>query len=562
MLLTKLFGTGRRAFGSDSSGSVAVVTVLTSGMLFGMAALTIDASRFYLAKRQQQTVTDLAAVAAAANLGNARAAATANLVANNVPTTNLTTVELGTYVGDPSVAPSQRFTPGGSSPNAARVTLKSTPSSVFGIFLGTQAATVGTKSIAVNANTAAFAMGSTLASLNGGLANTILSKLTGSSISLTVSDYTSLASANIDLFGIANALAARIGASGSYVSLANTVVRLADVLNAAASTLSANGGSATAVAALRSMATAIGPSGPTFTLGSLISFGPYGNLTIGALPSISATLPALPLISAAARINGGSIDISAGLNLAGLSITDATLSLALGPVAPGTSYAAVGAIGTSLHAAQTRVYLTVKLLQLGIISGLNLPLYVETAPATATLSAMGCSDKGPVDPVATLSVTPGVVDAWIGDVSKSSLTDLTHAVAPGFAPLTSVQLGPLQLIAISGRVHATMSNMTPTSLQFMKADIASGTMKSTTTTDFTASLLSSLFGNLQLTATLLGLQIPVAPEITSGIANLLQIALTPVDQALSSTLAMLGITVGDAQTWVRAARCGAGALVN
>ncbi len=228
MLMTGFLGVGGRSFGQDRSGSVAVVTVLTGGLLFGMAALTVDASRFYLAKRQQQTITDLAAVAAAANLTNARSAATANLVANKVPVANLTTVELGTYVGDPTVAASQRFTPGGASPNAARVTLKSTPSTFFGAFVGMQAATVGTRSVAVNANTAAFALGSTLASVNGGLANTILSSLTGSYISLTVSDYTSLASANLDLFGIANALAARIGASGSYASLANTVVRLAD----------------------------------------------------------------------------------------------------------------------------------------------------------------------------------------------------------------------------------------------------------------------------------------------------------------------------------------------
>ncbi len=565
MSKTKFFSAGRRAFGNDRSGSVAVITALTSGMLFGMAALTIDASRFYLAKRQQQTITDLAAVAAAANIANAQAAATANLVANNIPASNLASVELGTYVGDPTLAASQRFTAGGSSPNAARVTLRSTPSTVFGKFVGTQAATIGTRSIAVNANTAAFALGSTLASVNGGLANTILSKLTGSSISLTANDYASLVSANVDLFGIANALALRINASGTYTSLATTTVRLADVLNAAASAMSASSGSATAVAALRTMAGAIGASGPSFTLGSLISFGPYGNMTIGAIPSISAALPVLPLVSAAARINGGSFDISTGLNLGGLSIQSATLSMALGAAAPGTSYAAVGGVGTSLHTSQTRVLLTLQLLPLGIISGLNLPLYVETAPATATLSAMGCTATGPVDPAATLSVTPGVVNAWIGDVSKSSLNNLSSPVAPAFVPLTSVQLGPLQLVTISGRAQATMSNMAATSVPFTQANIASGTMNSTSTTDYTATLLSSLFSNLQsngLNATLLGLPIGMPTGVAGGITTLLQTALTPIDQALSSTLAMLGITIGDADTWVRAARCGQGALVN
>ncbi|MGI3902593.1 MAG: pilus assembly protein TadG-related protein [Janthinobacterium lividum] len=557
MSATKFFPTGRRAFGDDRSGSVAVMTALTSGMLFGMAALTIDASRFYLAKRQQQTITDLAAVAAAANIANAQAAATANLVANNIPATSLASVELGTYVGDPTMAASQRFTAGGSSPNAARVTLRSTPSTVFGKFVGTQAATIGTRSIAVNANTAAFALGSTQASVNGGLANTILSKLTGSSISLQASDYASLASANVDLFGIANALALRINASGTYASLASTTVRLADVLNAAASALSASGGSATAVAALRTMATSIGVSGPSFAFGNLISFGPYGNLAIGSLPPISASLPVLPLISAAARINGAKIDITSGLNLAGLTIQSATLSMALGPAAPGSSYAAVGAVGTSLHTSQTRVLLTLQLLQLGIITGLNLPLYVETAPATATLSTMGCSATGPVDPAATLSVTPGVVDAWIGNVTSSALNDLTTAVNPGPAVLTN-----LAVTTISGLSHATISNSNPTSVPFTKADIAANAMKTTATTDYTSTLVSSLIGQLNTSATLLGTPMPMPYGSAVGITNLLQGALTPIDQALSSTLAMLGITIGDADTWVRAARCGQGALVN
>ena len=63
-----------RAFPADASGSIAVTTVLVSTLMFGMAALTVDVSRFYLMKRQQQRVTDLAAAAAAAHLGHATAA--------------------------------------------------------------------------------------------------------------------------------------------------------------------------------------------------------------------------------------------------------------------------------------------------------------------------------------------------------------------------------------------------------------------------------------------------------------------------------------------------------
>ena len=175
---------------------------------------------------------------------------------------------------------------------------------------------------------------------------------------------------------------------------------------------------------------------------------------------------------------------------------------------------------------------------------------------------MGCSATGAVDPAATLSVTPGVVDAWIGNVTAAAMKDLTTPINPGPVALTNVALGPLQIVAINGRAHATISNLAATAVPFTKADVAASAMKTTTTTDYTSSLISSLIGQLDLSATLLGLPVPLPLGSVTGIVALLVADLQPIDQVLSSTLAMLGITVGDAQTWVRAARCGQGALVN
>ncbi len=537
----------------DRSGSVAVTTVLTLGVMFGMAAITVDASRLYLAKRRQQGITDLAAVAAAANIAKASAAAAASLAANGVPAANLVAVELGTYAANPAVAAAQRFTVGGASPNAARVTLRSAPSAVFGALVGTANATVGTRSVAVNANVAAFALGSTVASLNGGLANAVLGGLTGSTLSLSTTDYANLASANVDLFGLANALAVRIGATGSYASLAATTVRVADVISAAADAGAASGLPASTVAALRAMAAAIGPSGPTIAFGSLVAFGAYGTLAVGSTAPVSAALPLLPLVTAAARLGGGAAEVSTGIPVSGGVIVNASVKIAIGEPTAGSSYAAIGPVGTTLHTAQTRVLLTLQLAQYGPISGLNLPLYVEVGPATATLSAIGCSAGATVDPAATLAVTPGAVDGWIGNVSDAMLTNLTSAVSPSAAVLTN-----LLLVSVSGRAHFTVSNTATASVPFTRADIAAGTMKSTSTTDYTSSLLSGLFNNLQLGASLLGVPVAVPP----GVGALLQADLQPIDVELSNTLAALGVTIGDADTWVRAVRCGQGVLVN
>ncbi len=551
----------------DTSGSVAVTTVLATGMVFGMATLSLDASRFYLMKRSQQAVTDLAAVAAAANIGSARAAAAANLAANGVPAANLASVELGTYAADPTVAAAQRFTTGGANPNAARVTLRSTASAMIGALAGTINATIGTRSVAVNANVAAFALGSSMASLDNGLINAVLGGLTHSTLSLSVLDYTNIASANVDLFGIANALAARIGATGTYASLAATTVRVADVVAAAADAGAANGMSASTIAALRAMATAIGQSGPSIAFGSLVGFGAYANLSIGSAAPVAAAMPLLALVTAAARLGGGTAAVSTNIGVSSLTVLAASVKLAIGAAPVGSSYATIGPVGLTLHTAQTRLLLTVTLAQLGIITALNLPLYVEVAPATATLSAVGCSAGARVDPAATLSVSPGAVDGWIGTVSDAMLTNMTSPVSASPAALTSVTLPPLATLAISAGAHVTVSNNAATSVPFTRAEIAAGTRKRTSTTDFTSSLLGGLFGSsLQLTATqtVLGItgSATVPSVVTSAIGTLLTTALTPVDGLLSNTLASLGITVGDADTWVLATRCGQGALVN
>ena len=425
--------------------------------------------------------------------------------------------------------------------------------------LGVASATVGTRSIAVNANTTAFALGSTLVGVNGGLANALLGSLTGSSLSLTADDYAGLASANVDLFGLADALALRINAAGTYAALGATTVRLSDFVNALATAAASSGGSATAVAALRNMASAIGMSGPSLTLGSLLSFGPYGNLAPGSPAPVSASLPVLPLITAAARLGGGTFTVSTGLNLAGTAITNAHLTLVLAHSGGGPSFAAVGTVGTTLHTAQARLLLSLQLAPSGTIASLNLPLALDIAPASATLSAVGCSAGAPVDPAATLSVAPGVVDSWIGNVSNGALSDLSTPLDPGYATLTSL---PLSLVTISGRANASVSNLNASSIPFTQADIAAGTMKTTATTDYTSSLLSSLIGNLQLNAALAGINIPLPSGAAAAVATLLQNALHPIDQALSSTLGMLGITIGDANTWVRGQRCGQGVLVN
>src|SRR5690606_5379080 len=98
---------------------------------------------------------------------------------------------------------------------------------------------------------------------------------------------------------------------------------------------------------------------------------------------------------------------------------------AIGERPVGSSWIAVGAPGASVHTAQTRILLTVNLLGLGAVASVTVPVYVEIAAATATLSAIQCGFPDASASTVTLGVTPSLVDAWIGDVSPAAFTNFS-----------------------------------------------------------------------------------------------------------------------------------------
>ena len=559
-----------KRFGENRDGSITIMSVFMTIVLIGMAALAIDVGEFYVAKRKQQTATDIAAIVAAGDLAHAQSAAAANLVANGFASSALVSVELGTYKADPTIAPGQRFVAGTSgTPNAVRVTVRTTVPFVFGGIFGsanaaapngtTAGATIKTQAVAAATNVAAFTVGSRLAQLNGGILNAILGGLLGTQVNLSVMDYQALASAKVDLFAFSNALATKINLqAATYNDLAASNVRMGDVLGALAATPTTSGGSSGASSALSNIASAAGLGTTRFPEGTLISYGPYGSYAIGASGPLKANLSALDLLFAAAQIANGQHEVQAalGVNLPG--VASASLKLTIGEPPVGSSFAAVGSEGTTVHTAQTRVLLTIQLLGSGSISVVNLPLYVEVATATGRLASIACPAGDVTQSQVQLGITPGIVDAWIGAVSDSDFTNLSAPPSP--PPATLVNLPGLA--TVTGRAHVTMTNMNETLVAFSYADIAAGTVKTVSTTDFTSSLVSQLLGTLQLNVNVLGLGLGVPAGLDKSVANILAADLQPIDQVLASTLLALGITLGDADSLVNGVRCGQGALVN
>ncbi|MBV9841463.1 MAG: hypothetical protein JOY99_08045 [Sphingomonadaceae bacterium] len=256
----------------------AAVTLLTAGSLtalLGFLALAVDMGSVYLDSRRLQGIADAAALAAAGTSGDPRAAAVAAISASGWAHPYTLALTTGSYAPNPAVAPAARYTAGSGS-GAARVTLTSGVPLFFATALvGRHQAMVARTATAARLDEAAFSIGSRLAALNGGIANALLSGLTGSTVNLSVSDYDALLSANVDAFSYVSALRTELHLTGaSYDQTLDTTVTMPQALSALASALTGAGNSAAARAVTQIAAQA--GSVANVQLSNMIDLGPAG----------------------------------------------------------------------------------------------------------------------------------------------------------------------------------------------------------------------------------------------------------------------------------------------
>ncbi|MCV9937655.1 pilus assembly protein TadG-related protein [Boseaceae bacterium BT-24-1] len=556
-LLRKLF--------ADRRGLSSIVFAGSSMVLFGFGTMAVDVGSFFYQQRRQQTATDLAALAAAADLGRADAAARSSAGRNGYTAAAVERVQLGTYTADATLAPEMRFQPSSAaSANAARIEMRATTPMILGRVIGASGlgneagdVTILTRATAAQDMQAAFAIGSRLVRLEGGVLNGLLGGLLGTSLSLSVMDYEGLARARIDLFGFARQLATRASISAlTFDEVIRAQVRIGDVILAAQDAARAQGAGSDAVAALGRLAPVLAGSSQRLNLQSLVSFGTYGSRQLSEEAPIKASLSALDLVSAAAQIANGArqLDLGLAVNVPGLA--SVSLKLGIGERPVGTSLVRVGRNGATVHTAQTRLLLTLTLVGSGQASLVKLPLYLELASATARLTSISCGAGDITSARVTLGVTPAVVDAWIGEVSNAEFSNFSTRPNPPAATLLNL----LGLAKVTGRAHVTISNTSETPVSFSYAEIQRVEKKTTSTQNFVASLLSRLVGDLDLRVELLGLGLPI-PGLDGAVSGVIAGAAAPLDQVLTSLLNTLGIGLGQADSWVSGVRCGGAVLI-
>lgn len=547
-----------KKFRTDQRGNIAIMSA--GGMILAIccAALGVDIGTIAADRRKTQAAADLAAIVAASNLNNAVNAAQAAVTSNNYPASSLVGVELGTYTANSAVAAQSRFvTPATGTANAARVSLQTaTPLYFSHFFTGSNNFTIKTTATATTTAIASFSIGSRLASLNGGLLNSVLGSMLGTTLSLSVMDYNALLGARIDAFTFLSALATRVGLTGvTYDTLLKSNIKIGDILSAALSAQQAANGSGTATTALSTISQASASVMTKIAPGTLIDAGPYANLIVGVKPKDGVSVSLYDLLQATAGIANGTNQIAASVNLGLPGIASASLTATIGARPQGSGWIAVGTQGVSVHTAQTRVLLSIQLIGSGSASLVNLPVYVEVASGTATLNKVNCGYPNVNTSSVTLGVTPGIVDAWIGNVTVADLNNVTTKPNPGPAPLVNL----LGIPIVTAKAHAGMGNTTPVSVNFSYSDITSQTKKTVNTTNFTSSLTGSLLGDLSISVLGLGLAIPGLGELVTSIISA---ATSSIDQLLAATLASLGVGIGQADVWVSGIRCDGAVLVN
>ncbi|MET3520603.1 MULTISPECIES: TadG family pilus assembly protein [Mesorhizobium] len=581
---------------ADRRANFAVMAALSAPVALALTAFAVDEGALFNERRAAQSIVDLAAITAAANINNAEKAVLTTLKDNGFnsvavqkqgtiiePTASKAVVQVvpGRYSGVSAIAAGSRFEAGKLPYNAVQVSLKKKGTLYFGAMM-MKPPVIGTTATASAQAEAAFSVGSRLASLNGGVLNALLGGLLGTNISLSVMDYNALISADVDVLSFTDALATQLHLTG--VSYSDVVASKATIGQIATAMANVPGLDRTSKLALQTMA-----AGATNTvkipLSHLIDLGSVGSLGVGQKPAgLTVATSAMSMMTAAAALANGTNQVQVNLGATIPGLTSTTLSIAIGEPPQSSPWLRVGEAGTVVRTAQTRIKLNASV---GIGSGnngngnagvnlgggikllaVNLPLNVEVAYAEAKLTDVSCPTGRPDSLKVTIAAQPGIVAAHLADTNANGFADFTKPQSFSDAEIADVSvkllLVNLSLLQINGSSAFSVTNMAPTNLTFNATEIAAKTMKTVSTKNLTQSLSTSLVNNLSLSVKALGAGLDVTAllgTVKPAVVTVLNGVTAPVDSLVYNVLGALGVHVGEADIRVTGGTCGRSVLV-
>ncbi|MBN9332789.1 TadG family pilus assembly protein, partial [Devosia sp.] len=458
----------------------------------------------------------------------------------------------GRYDPNPSLAPEARFRPNSVPANAVLVHFER-PGTLHFASSFTQSPMISANGLATVTPEVSFSIGSRLASLNGGIANALLSTLLGTTVNLSVASYTGLAAARVNALSFLDALALQLGVKvGNYDDLLASKAYAGDIAAALSSLV--NGADRTA---LKTLAQA--GRGSPVPLGKLFDLGRYGKLALqGNGSSIAANLSALEILSAAAALADGDrqVWLSLGGNIPG--ITSLSVDLSIGEPPKGGGWFSIGPVGTVIRTAQVRLRIDAQFLGGLVLQSavIRLPIWLDLAHAEAQVTSATCPDKTNPNGKATIAVLPGALELAIGQVSNAQMRDFGAPL-----PITPVRILDALLLHISAAAHIEVAQTTPILLNFSSSDIGSARLKTARTATHVSSPGQSLLGDLKLEISILGLGLSPLNTIANALKSTIAPIADPLDSIVNTLLTTLGLGIGEADVRVYGVRCVSPVLV-
>jgi len=547
------------AFLRAERGGISIITALSSVVMIGFAGLATDVGSVYLESRRLQGTTDLAALSAIQNPAQAEALATATVSANRWPHDARISIVRGTYAPDRSVRPGERFRPNAAGANAVRVEVTTTTPLFFGkLFIPSGRMTITRRATAAQTQLASFQIGSRLLAVRGGVANALLSELTGSSVSLSVMDYNSLLSTDVDLLSYIEALRTRLDLeAATYDQTLATRVDAPVALQALADVLAPQ--DARAERSMRRLADAAENAGSVGPLNTLIDLGPYATQDHASqIGSSQIQVSAMDLATAVLQIAGGDrqVRLALGSGVPGLASTD--VWLAIGERPNNSPWIAVtDKEDVIVRTAQMRLFVQAQVRPagaLGALANVRLPILVEMASAQARLNDIRCG-LDPTDRQVTLDVAPSIGSLNLGDIDTTRLDNFRTPLVPHSAELLRAGI-----IRVEGEGKVELGGQLWSQVRFNGTDIDRGVVKHVATRDAARATISSLLGQTNLTVRAGGLGLSTG-VVTSSVQGALTTAAAPLDDLLNGLSDLLGVRLGEADVRVNGVRCGGAALV-
>lgn len=563
---------------TDRAGNIGTLAAISLPLLVFSIALGVDYGYLTVQQRQLQATADLAAIAAASNVSEAEKAAATYFSLNKLPvqvsgkngvvipaetqpqiTTATATalVERGRYSADPDIAPEKRFQSASTDADAARVTMSRRADLFIAAMFTPKPPLLSATGSASRTKIAAFSVGTRLASLNDGILNALLGKLLGTNLSLKVMDYRALVDTDISVHPFLKAVATELNlTAATYEDVLNAGVTMPQLL---ASMRAVHGLSGPVNSALRTIEQATAGSKVKLPLSRILNLDPKKGLAVATGGDWEMAINAMQMISSAAALANGKNQVALNVGAAVPGLANVTVTLAIGEPPVETPAHRLGAPGSAVRSAQTRLAVEVSVDGLAALAGLKikLPLYVEVAASEAKLADIRCLGGTTTNANVSVDAVPGIAELAIGKVDPSVLSDFSDEPR-----VQKAKIVDSALLSIDAMAHGEVKNLGRTRLTYTPTEIAARTTKTVSTRDTLTSAIRTLLGDLDVDVNIKLLNLSLNTSlVTQALASSLTTVTPAIDELLYNLLLVVGVRVGEADIRVTDVRCQRPALV-